>query len=140
LTVAVQIDQEQVIAEVASAFQAYEDALIAERHDDLDVWFWNDPRVVRFGIAEFQYGHEAIAAWRRRSPHVGRDRTLHNTVITAFGPDHAIVATEFGPTDAVPTGRQSQLWARTDDGWRIVHAHVSIVDVARAERSGSPPA
>jgi hypothetical protein len=138
LNVRVQIDDEQVIAEVAAAFQAYEEALIAERHEELDQWFWNDPRVVRFGIAEFQYGHEAIAAWRRRSPHVGYDRTLHHTVITAFGSDHAIVATEFGASGGPAAGRQSQLWVRAEGAWRIVHAHVSLVDVASAERSGRP--
>jgi hypothetical protein len=138
LNVPVQIDDEQVIAEVSTAFQAYEEALVAERHDELDAWFWNDPRVVRFGIAEFQYGHEAIAAWRRRSPHVGHDRTLQNTVITALGLDHAIVATEFGSSGGVSSGRQSQLWVRTAEGWRIVHAHVSRVDGSVAERSGTP--
>jgi hypothetical protein len=135
----VHIDDERVIAEVTSAFRAYEDALVAERHDELDEWFWDDRRVVRFGIAELQYGHAAIAAWRPRSPHVGDDRTLHNTVVTAFGADHAIVATEFGPAGADAGGRQSQLWARTDHGWRIVHAHVSLVDPACVERSGNPP-
>ncbi len=134
----VQIDDEQVIAEVSNAFRAYEAALVAERHDELDTWFWNDPRVVRFGIAELQYGHDVIAAWRRRSPHVGHDRTLHNTVVTAFGADHAVVATEFGPAGAAATGRQSQLWVRTDAGWRIAHAHVSLVDEAILERSGAP--
>ena len=138
MNVPVQIDDEQVIAEVAGAFQAYEAALIAERNDELDEWFWNDPRVVRFGIAEFQYGHEAIASWRPRSPHVGHDRTLHNTVITALGHDHAVVATEFGPSGAAPGGRQTQMWVRTPAGWRIVHAHVSLVDPSVAERSGFP--
>jgi hypothetical protein len=137
--VPVQIDDDEVIAEVTAAFRAYEAALVAERHDELDAWFWDDARVVRFGIAELQYGHEAIAAWRRRSPHVGDDRMLHNTVVTAFGPDHAIVATEFGPAGEVASGRQSQLWVRIDDRWRIAHAHVSLVDGAVVERAGTPP-
>jgi hypothetical protein len=132
------IDRPDVVAEVAEAFAQYERALVAQDHAELDGWFWADPRVVRYGIRELQYGHEAIAAWRPRSPHVGDDRTLQHTVITAFGPDHAIVATEFFRPGGPTIGRQSQTWARVADGWRVVHAHVSTVDPGTVDRAGSP--
>jgi Protein of unknown function (DUF3225) len=121
-------DDAAVVREVSEAFAAYERALVAERHAELDEWFWNDPRVVRFGIAEIQYGHDAIATWRPTSPHVGDDRELANTVITALGADVAMVATEFRRPGQSSIGRQSQVWARGDGAWRVVHAHVSVID------------
>jgi 1-carboxybiuret hydrolase subunit AtzH-like protein len=133
-----EIDRPDVVAEVAEAFARYEDALVAQNHAALDGWFWDDPRVVRYGIRELQYGHAAIAAWRPRSPHVGDDRTLRNTVVTAFGPDHAVVATEFFRPGGHTIGRQSQTWARLDDGWQVVHAHVSVVDGSAVDRGGEP--
>jgi hypothetical protein len=134
LNLRTEIDRADVVEEVREAFARYEAALAAQDHAALDRWFWDDPRVVRFGIRELQYGHAAISAWRPRSPHVGDDRTLRNTVITAFGADHAIVATEFFRPGATTIGRQSQTWARFPDGWKVVHAHVSVVDGATAER------
>ena len=134
------VDRPDVVAEVSAAFAAYEKALVDEDLDELDRWFWTDPRVVRFGIREVQYGPDAIAAWRRRMPAVGHDRTLRNTVVTAFGDDLAIVVTEFGRPGSAIVGRQSQTWARLDDGWRIVHAHVSTVPDVEVEWAGSPPA
>jgi hypothetical protein len=133
-----EIDRSDVVEEVARAFARYEAALVAQDNAELDRWFWDDARVVRYGINELQYGHAAIAAWRPRSPHVGDDRTLRNTVVTALGPDHAIVATEFFRPGAAGLGRQSQTWARVDGSWKIVHAHVSVVDEATVERSGEP--
>jgi hypothetical protein len=133
-----EIDRADVVGEVAEAFAEYERALVAQDHAALDGWFWDDPRVVRHGINEIQYGHAAIASWRPRSPHVGDDRTLRNTVITAFGPDHAIVATEFFRPGGAVLGRQSQTWARLDGGWKVVHAHVSVVDPEKVDRVGEP--
>ncbi len=121
------VDRADVIAEVRAAFVAYEAALVAHDLAVLDDAFWDDPRVTRFGIADAQQGSDAIAAWRRGSGPVPGERVLHDTQITAFGDDLAIVWTHF--TDlAGGIGRQSQVWARVDGEWRIVAAHVSRVD------------
>jgi hypothetical protein len=51
------------------------------------------------------------------------------TVITTFGDQFATVSTLFrreGITGKV--GRQMQSWVRMPDGWRVVAAHVSIID------------
>jgi hypothetical protein len=135
----VEIDRPDVVSEVAEAFARYERALLDEDHAELRRSFWGDARVVRFGIAEVQYGPDAIAEWRRRAPHVGYDRTLHHTVITTFGADTAVVATEFGRPGAGTIGRQSQTWLRLPEGWRIVHAHVSVLNADDCERAGAPP-
>ena len=46
---------------------------------------------------------------------------------------HWRVSTRFAYGDGAATGRQSQVWLRTADGWRIAHAHVSE-DAGRAPR------
>jgi ketosteroid isomerase-like protein len=126
------LDDPAIVAEVSAAFAAYEAALSANDVDDLDRWFWNDARLVRFGIAEVQHGAAEVAAWRRTGPGVPAERAHRRVTITALGPDVAVVGLEFvngDPADAaLPVGRQSQVWARLPDGWRVVHAHVSMID------------
>ena len=127
-----------VADEVRRCFFAYEAALVAQDHAALDAWFWDDPRVVRFGIGEIQYGARAVAEWRRASPHVGDDRTLHNVQVLALSADLAVVTTEFSNGDGPALGRQSQVWSRIDGQWRITHAHVSRVDRAACAVTGTP--
>lgn len=120
--------QEQAaVEEVRECFADYESALLANDVDTMDRWFWDDPAVVRFGIAEVQYGPEEIAAWRRSTAPVPADRRHVRTTFTAHGPDLVVVTLEFANGDAPGRGRQSQLWRRTADGWRVVHAHVSMI-------------
>jgi hypothetical protein len=38
--------------------------------------------------------------------------------------------TEFFRDGSTRTGRQSQTWVRMPEGWRVVAAHVSVVDLA----------
>jgi len=124
------IDIPQVVAEVRAEFERYEKALVSNDVDTLNAIFHDDARTIRYGGAENLYGYDAIKAFRvARSP-AGLARTLSNTVITAYGPDHAIASTLFRRSSA-PTskiGRQMQTWVRFPEGWRIVAAHVSIID------------
>ncbi len=114
-----------------AAFVAYEEALVAHDLPVLDDAFWDDPRVIRYGVADAQRGPDAVADWRRKTGPVARERVLQDTQVTALGDDVAIVWTHF--TDAVGgIGRQSQVWARVDGAWRIVAAHVSRVDTETA--------
>jgi Protein of unknown function (DUF3225) len=122
-----EINAPQVVAEVTAAFRRYERALIANDLDTLDAHFWASPLNVRYGLAENQYGSEAIAAFRRSRPPVDLTRELLNTVITTFGEDFATANTEFRLKGATAIGRQTQAWVRTDAGWRIVAAHVSML-------------
>jgi hypothetical protein len=123
-----EVDRPEVVAEVRAAFDAYEAALLAHDVAALDAAFWPDPRVVRFGIADDQRGAAAIAVWRRAAGPVTAGRMLHDTTITTFGDDVAIVTTKF-TDDAAGLGRQSHTWIRVDGSWCIVGAHVSRVDV-----------
>ena len=120
------IDDPAVRAEVAAVFARYEDALAANDTATLDALFWQDARTVRYGIAETQYGHAAIAAFRTAQPPDVANRVLHETVITTFGRDCATVSTLFrGAPGRV--GRQMQTWVRFAEGWRVVAAHVSVI-------------
>jgi len=66
-----------------------------------------------------------------RSP-VGLMRKTAKTVITAYGKDTAVASTLFYRDSlAGRVGRQMQTWVRFAEGWRIVAAHVSIIDEPR---------
>jgi hypothetical protein len=123
-----EINRPEVVAAVTAAFVRYERALVERDFDTLDEQFWGGAEVVRFGIAENQYGPEVIGAWRRVAPVIHPSRRLANTVVTTFGTDFATVSTEFR-SDVQPglVGRQMQTWVRFPAGWRVVAAHVSTI-------------
>ena len=91
--------------------------------------FWNNPNTLRFGIAENLYGYDAIQAFRAARSPAGLMRNTAQTVITAYGRDTAVASTLFyRETAPGRVGRQMQTWVRFPEGWRIVAAHVSIID------------
>jgi hypothetical protein len=49
------------------------------------------------------------------------------TAIATYGSDFAITNIEFRRIGGDLIGRQSQCWIRTNDGWRIVSAHISLM-------------
>lgn len=127
------IDLPEVQAEVRAAFARYEDALVHNRVEVLDELFWTDPRTIRYGAGENLYGIEAIRAFRNARPSQGLARTLQRTVITTYGRDTATAMTEFRRAGSSKVGRQSQTWVRMAEGWRVVAAHVSVIDGPPAE-------
>ena len=122
-----EINLPEVVAEVTEAFMGYERALVDNDVATLDACFWDSPHTLRFGVAENLYGHAAIAAFRAGRPPMNLARRLFNTVITTYGRDVATANTETQRDGSTVTGRQSQTWVRTPDGWRIVAAHVSLL-------------
>jgi hypothetical protein len=123
----VEISIPEVVAEVTAAFQRYERALVANDVAVLDALFWKSPNTLRFGIAENLYGYEAIASFRSSRPQIDLTRQLKNTVIVSYGRDFATANTEFQRVGSTVSGRQSHVWVRTEDGWRIAAAHVSLM-------------
>lgn len=121
-----EINLPDVVAEVQAAFDRYEAALVSNNIPVLDELFWDSPHTIRYGAAENLYGYAAIAAFRSARPAAGLERKLVNTVITTYGDDFATVNTEFQRPNR--QGRQSQTWMRTPAGWRVVSAHVSLLD------------
>jgi hypothetical protein len=122
------INLPEVLAEVRSVFARYEDALVNNRLDVLDELFWTSPLTVRYGAGENLYGIEEIRAFRQGRPSAGLARELARTVITTYGRDFATAMTEFRRAGSTRIGRQSQTWARRPEGWRVVAAHVSVID------------
>jgi len=124
-----EIDLPEVTAEVAAAFARYERALVSNDVATLEALFWDDPRTIRYGGAENLYGMDAIRAFRHARSPVGLARALERTVVTTFGRDLATTATLFRRAGAPGrVGRQMQTWVRMPDGWKVVAAHVSIID------------
>lgn len=123
------INLPEVHAEVCSAFARYEDALVHNRLEVLDELFWDSDHTIRYGAAENLYGIDEIRAFRQSRPSAGLARTLRRTVITTYGRDSATAMTEFFREGSTRTGRQSQTWVRMPGGWRVVAAHVSVVDL-----------
>jgi Protein of unknown function (DUF3225) len=124
-----EINLPDVLAEVAAAFARYEAALVGNDVATLQELFWHSERTIRYGIAENLYGSAEIAAFRTARAPVGLARRISRTVITTFGRDFATASTLF-ERDTVPgrIGRQMQTWARLPEGWRVVAAHVSLID------------
>lgn len=126
---ALDVDLPDVVAEVSEAFANYEKALTSNDVATLDALFHNDPRTLRYGIGENLYGYNAIAAFRAGRNPAGLMRDLSKTVITAYGRDSAVASTLFyRGSQSGKVGRQMQTWIRFAEGWRIVAAHVSLID------------
>jgi hypothetical protein len=121
------INLPDVHAEVAAAFARYENALVGNQVEVLDELFWNSEHTLRYGATENLYSYDAIRAFRAGRPSQGLARTLLATVITTYGRDFATANAEFARAGSDTTGRQSQTWLRTPDGWRVVAAHVSLL-------------
>ena len=123
------IDLPDVVAEVTAAFNRYEQALVTNDITVLDNTFREDPRTIRYGMAENLYGYAAIQAFRAARPSAGLMRKISQTVITTYGRDFAVASTLF-ERDTVPgkIGRQMQSWVRFSEGWKVVAAHVSLIE------------
>ncbi len=124
-----EINLPDVRADVEEAFARYEAALVGNDVSTLQELFWRSELTIRYGIAENLYGSDEISAFRAGRSPVGLARRIARTVITTYGRDFATASTLF-ERDTVPgrIGRQMQTWVRMPEGWRIVAAHVSLID------------
>ena len=124
-----EIDLPEVIAEVKAEFDRYERALVSNDVATLDAMFRDDPRTIRYGSFENLYGFKEIMAFRAARPSAGLARSLSRTVITTYGRDFAVASTLYDrPSFPGKVGRQMQTWVRFPEGWRVVAAHVSMID------------
>ncbi len=132
-----EIDLPEVVAEVKAAYDRYNQAVNSNSVAVLDATFRNDPRTIRYGNAENLYGYKEIEAFRAAArPPAGPPRTLSKTVITTYGRDFAVASTLTHRADTPgKVGRQMQTWVRFPEGWRVVAAHVSTIDVPPADRA-----
>jgi len=123
------IDLPETVAEVQDAFARYEKALVSNDVATLDALFFDDARTIRYGAAENLYGYGAIKSFRAARSPAGLGRTLSRTVITTYGREFAVASTLYErPSAPGRIGRQMQTWVKFAEGWRVVAAHVSLID------------
>lgn len=122
-----EINRPDVLAEVWRAYNRYEAALLAADGRTLDELFWESGQTIRYGVDEILYGHPAIAAFNARRT-LNPERALIDIVVTSYGEDYATASTLFADVPEGKIGRQMQSWVRMPDGWRVVAAHVSVID------------
>lgn len=121
------INHPDLMEEVKTTFEAYENALMTNDLQRLDGFFWDSPWVTRYGIADRQCGIDELRQFRTTTPAPNFTRTLHNLRISTFGRDTAIAQVEFVRSDTHLRGFQTQTWRRFSSGWKIVAAHVSMI-------------
>ena len=123
------INDPEIVAELQELYPKYEAALVTNDAETLTKMFWASPHATRFGIAENLYGIDEIEAFRKARPPANLSRTVRRLEIVTFGRDFGSVTLEFERTvnGKIISGRQSQVWVRLPEGWRIVSAHVSIL-------------
>jgi hypothetical protein len=115
--------------ELSELYPKYETALMDNDVETLTQMFWASSLVMRFGATENLYGIDEIEAFRKARPAAGLVRTVKRLDIVTFGTDYGSITLEFERQTPAKTvhGRQSQVWVRLPEGWRIVAAHVSIL-------------
>lgn len=123
------INDPEVIAELEALYPAYERALVTNDVEKLVTMFWAGPQVMRFGVTENLYGPGELEAFRKARPSANLARNLQRLDIVSFGRDFASITLESERLAGSTTvrGRQSQVWVRFPEGWRIVQAHVSLL-------------
>lgn len=122
-----EVNRANVVAEVRAVFDRYERALLGNDVATMNELFWASPDTIRYGVGENLYGIDQIAEFRRNRKTGPFDRELSNTTITTFGNDFAVANTEYQRAGHDRPGRESKTLVRTDAGWRIVAAHVSLI-------------
>lgn len=123
------INDPEIVAELQDLYPKYEAALVTNDAETLTRMFWASPHAMRFGIGENLYGIDEIEAFRKARPPANLSRTVRRLDIVTFGRDFGSVTLEFERlvNGKMISGRQSQIWVRLPEGWRIVSAHVSIL-------------
>jgi Protein of unknown function (DUF3225) len=124
-----QINDPEIVAELQSLYPKYEAALMANDAETLTQMFWASPHSMRFGVTENLYGIDEIEAFRKSRPSTNLARSVRRLDIVTFGRDFGSVTLEFerAANGKIISGRQSQVWVRLAEGWRIVAAHVSVL-------------
>ena len=125
-----EIDLPEVVAEVTAEFERYEKALVS-----------NDVATLGRDISQRSAHHPlrrrrefftAMPRSRRSAPRARRPALRARCRRPSSAPTaatHAVASTLFHrPTMPGKIGRQMQTWVRFPEGWRVVAAHVSVID------------
>ena len=132
-----QIDLPEVVAEVRTAFERYEQALVSNDVVTLNSLFHDDVRTIRYGGAENLYGYAAIESFRAArspaglAPHLIQDR--HYDLWPRRR--RCLDVVRASPRRRAKSAGRCRPGAKFAEGWRVVAAHVSVI-----HRSSSAPA
>lgn len=133
------INDPAVVREILALHQEYEAALVGNDIAKLTELFWDSSQALRFGVGESLYGAAEIDAFRKARPAINLEREVFNLGIVTFGSSHATVTIEFKrmASGILRHGRQSQVWVKFPEGWKIVSAHVSFTPTSYMESAAS---
>ena len=124
-----EINLPDVVAEVTDVHDRYNAAIDAGDVTALNGFFNEAPETLRLGPAENLFGHAEIAGFRSTKWSKAPTRTPVRTIVNTYGRDLAVATLLYTrPNEPGKIGRQMQTWARMPAGWRIVAAHVSVID------------
>ncbi|SNS28060.1 Protein of unknown function [Granulicella rosea] len=125
------VNDPETLAELQALYPEYERALVENDVPTLTRMFWASPLAIRLGAGENLYGVDEIEAFRRSRPAVNLARRIVRLEIVSFGKDYGSITLEFerDTPAGIVRGRQSQVWVRLEEGWRIVSAHVSVLPI-----------
>jgi len=123
------INDPEIVAELQALYPRYENALVTNDAETLVQMFWASPHAMRFGVTENLHGIDEIADFRKGRAPVNLARTIRRLDSVTLGRDYGSITLEFERTmdGRTISGRQSQVWVRFPEGWRIVSAHVSLL-------------
>jgi len=124
------VNDPATVAELRALYPRYEEALVTNDVETLTAMFWHAPEVMRFGVTENLYGFEELESFRKSRHAVALARIVKRLDVVAFDEDCGNITLEFERVAAdgrMIRGRQSQMWVRFAEGWRIVAAHVSLL-------------
>jgi hypothetical protein len=128
--------------DLAAAFERYERALTSGDVAGQEQSFWADPSVVRVDGDGPLVGPEKLAEFRARRPASGprRLRDLH----VVHSPGDTVVTVSVNERlgadgEVIGLGTQTQVWAHTQDGWRVIAACVSPITVSPATAPATGP-
>ena len=120
----------EVVEEIRTLFERYEQALEDKDVDVLDATFWDSPHTIRYALHENGYGFAEIHGHRVARPKGPgiKEKRIRLEILT-LGHDFATTNLEFKVRGRDLIGRQSQTFVRFPDvGWKVVSAHVSTMD------------
>jgi len=114
-------------AGVLEAFWRYDAALLANDKAVLDELFLPGPDTLRGDGRNLLVGHDAISGFRSGRAAIPT-RSIAELHVRVLAADHVLIMarTVDHAAGGAAIGLQTQLWRRTEAGWRVAAAHVSL--------------
>src|SRR6056297_2975843 len=120
--------ESETLDEIRAAIAWYDAALRVDDLDAVGAWFDDAPTTTRFGEHGVVRGAGEIDGMRRlQKPGLARGRRDIRADVWLAAPGAAVATLEFTRPDGTH-GLRTQVWRSTAQGWRITHAHLSVID------------